>query len=102
MDRARLQRFVDAKHQTFRWHHPDEMHAYSAVETTDEGLLWYTWSNGGEQHGEGDRLLQSYADFASNGPARPLPEQTAAALRRAIAELGLAAPVGAAATRANR
>lgn len=58
------------------------MGSYEAVETRDEGLLWYRWSHAhGEAGGRRDEALQSFAAFTREGPLRAAPEPTLAAIR---------------------
>jgi hypothetical protein len=68
-------------HRTFRWNDGADVERYEAVETHDEGLLWYRWSHGFEGGGRRDELLQSFEAFVREGPPRPAPAPVLAALR---------------------
>ena len=71
-----------SRHRTFRWNDGVDVNVYEAVETRDEGLLWYRWSHRfGEGGGRGDEALQSFDAFLREGPLRAAPAPTLAAIR---------------------
>ena len=85
MDRGRLERFLTSNHRTFRWNDGETREEYEAVETTDEGLRWYRWSHRAEDGGPSEDTLQSYDDFAREGPQRPMPDHLRLALEAHVA-----------------
>lgn len=75
-----------SQHRTFRWNDGADVDRYEAVETRDDGLLWYAWSHraGGGRH---DEHLQPYEALERDGPPREreVPPRVLAALRAWIA-----------------
>jgi hypothetical protein len=74
MNRDRLDRWLTGRHRTTRWPTDDNADHYAAVETTDDGLRWFSWSHLHGEDGLTREERQSYADFAENGPRWPIPE----------------------------
>ncbi|WP_236605901.1 hypothetical protein [Sandaracinus amylolyticus] len=75
-----------SRHRTFRWNDGVDVNVYEAVETCDEGLLWYRWSHRfGDSGGRGDEALQTFDAFLQDGPLRAAPAPTVAAIRAWIA-----------------
>lgn len=71
-----------SRHRTFRWNDGRDVGSYEAVETSDEGLLWYRWSHAhGAEGGRQDEALQPFDAFLRDGPLRAAPAPTLAALR---------------------
>lgn len=82
-----------SRHRALRWNDGSDVDRYDAVETRDDGLLWYTWSHamGAEVGGRRHEVLQSLESFRRDGPARregalPVPDRVVAALRAWIDE----------------
>ena len=75
-----------SRHRTFRWNDGKDVERYEAVETRDDGLLWYRWSHLPHEGGRGDEALQGYDAFLRDGPLRDAPPRIVAALRAWIAE----------------
>ncbi len=77
MDRERLAAWLESPNHTWRWGDGEDSAHYEGVTTTDEGLRWFRWSHiFADEVGEGehDALVQTYAAFRKDGPARPLPD----------------------------
>jgi hypothetical protein len=74
-----------SRHRTFRWNDGRDVSTYEAVETRDEGLLWYTWSHVLDAGGRRDEALQSFDAFLRDGPLRAAPPPTLTAIRAWIA-----------------
>ena len=77
-----------SRHRTFRWNDGKDVERYEAVETRDDGLLWYRWSHLPHEGGRGDEALQGYDAFLRDGPLRDAPPRIVAALRAWIDEHG--------------
>lgn len=82
-----------SRHRTFRWNDGRDVDRYAAVETRDDGLLWYTWSHAvGAEGGRRAETLQSYDEFLRRGPppgspdVPPAPASVLAAVRAWIDE----------------
>lgn len=84
--RERIEAWMRAKHRTFRWPTDENADHYAAVETTDRGLRWFAWSHLHGEDGLTREELQSYEDFAVQGPRLPMPEERERELRAWIAE----------------
>lgn len=76
-----------AAQRTWRWrpNESDQDH-YLAVETTEDGLRYFAWSH--LDRGLTDEVRQTFAQFESDGPAWPLPEDIERRVREWLAERG--------------
>lgn len=83
MDRDRLARWLGSGHRTLRWS-AGSRDGYEAVETTDQGLVWYRWSHRIPDGGERDRELQSFEDFEARGALRSPPDAVLEQLRALV------------------